>query len=258
MPRNKFETYIHLSPSIPSSTETQQFLVLVFEKFRWFTPIRYGDADLSEPLPPGKLDLGTLIDYYEEHGKLCVAAKTDRDFIWVFSRGSGPGLYTGKIVWATSALCDSKASWYAAHIEQVKELMQLFQSPLATAALASDFERKCWRWVQEGMGETLTPTVRGYGEGLAGLFWRNFYGPPFVRMFGERLGALPPECRRPLGEDIVLVQPYELPTQAGTESGTARERELISLLGPECFYDHEHHTLPTRRPVLDALGQSVH
>jgi hypothetical protein len=38
----------------------------------------------------------------------------------------------------------------------------------------------------------------------------------------------------------------------------ARERELISLLGPECFYDHEHHTLPTRRPVLDALGQPLH
>ncbi|WP_257460285.1 hypothetical protein [Archangium lipolyticum] len=43
--------------------------------------------------------------------------------------------------------------------------------------------------------------------------------------------------------------------QAGTESGLARERELISLLGPECFYDHERLTLPTRRPVLDAPGQ---
>ncbi len=100
--------------------------------------------------------------------------------------------------------------------------------------------------------------MRDYSEGLAGLFWRNFYGPPFVRMFGERLDALPAECRKPLGEDIVLVQPYALPTEAGTEAGRARERELISLLGPECFYDHEHHTLPTRRPVLDALGQPLH
>jgi len=54
------------------------------------------------------------------------------------------------------------------------------------------------------------------------------------------------------------VQPYELPTEAGTEAGIARERELISALGPECFYDHEHLTLPTRRPVLDALGQPLH
>jgi hypothetical protein len=101
-------------------------------------------------------------------------------------------------------------------------------------------------------------TVRDYSEGLPGLVWRNFYGPPFVRMFGEHLDALPPECRQRLGEELVLVQPYELPTEAGTEAGTARERELISLLGPECFYDHEHHTLPTRRPVLDALGQPLH
>ena len=34
--------------------------------------------------------------------------------------------------------------------------------------------------------------------------------------------------------------------------------DLITVLGPECFYDHEHHTLPTRRPVLDALGQPLH
>ncbi|HSP80099.1 MAG TPA: hypothetical protein VLQ93_16330 [Myxococcaceae bacterium] len=49
-------------------------------------------------------------------------------------------------------------------------------------------------------------------------FWRNFYGAPFVRMFGERLEALPPECRRAFGEDLVLVQPYELPTEAGSEA----------------------------------------
>jgi hypothetical protein len=257
MPRNKFETYIHLPPGIPSSAEARQFLALAFERFRWFIPSRYGDADLSEPLPPGKIDFGTLIDYYEEHGKLCVAAKTDRDFIWLFPRGSGPGIHTGKVVWVSSAPVE-KAPWYAAHVEQVSELMQLFQSPLATAALASDIERKCWRWVPGGVGETLTPTVRGYGEGLAGLFWRNFYGPSFVRMFGERLDALPPECRQTLGAEFVLVQPYELPSEAGTEAGMARERELISLLGPECFYDHEHHTLPTCRPVLDSLGQPLH
>ncbi|KFA92835.1 hypothetical protein [Archangium violaceum] len=77
-------------------------------------------------------------------------------------------------------------------------------------------------------------------------------------MFGERLDTLPAGSRQSLGEDIVLVQPYELPTEAGTEAGMARERELISLLGPECFYDHERRTLPTRRPVLDAFGQPLH
>jgi hypothetical protein len=254
MPKLNFETYIYLPPDTPTSAGARESLILIFEKFRWFNPLRYGDADLAESIKPSRLNVDALIAYYEEHGKLCVAAKTDRDFIWLMPCKSGPNPFHGQVIWVTSASPAAKASWRAAHVEQVSELMHLFQSPLALAALESDFERKCWRWVREGAGETLTPNVRGYGEGLAGLFWRNFYGPPFVRMFGERLDALPPECRRSFGEDLVLVQPYELPTQAGTEAGMARERELISLLGPECFYDHAHHTLPTRRPVLDALG----
>ncbi|WNG57854.1 hypothetical protein F0U59_26175 [Archangium gephyra] len=146
-------------------------------------------------------------------------------------------------------------------------MMRLFQSPLALAGLEEDVHGKRWRLIHKSIptegGKDFTYseeelTVRDYSEGLPGLVWRNFYGPPFVRMFGEHLDALPAECRQTLGEDLVLVQPYEQPTDAGTESGTARERELISLLGPECFYDHEHLTRPTRRPVLDALGQPLH
>ncbi|MFL5355768.1 hypothetical protein [Archangium sp.] len=161
----------------------------------------------------------------------------------------------------------AKASRRAAHTRQVLEVMLLFQVPLAMAGLETDLHAKHWRDVRKSIpqddGTEFTyseqvATVPDYSQGLAGLVWRNFYGPPFVRMFGERLDALPPECRQTLGEDLVLVQPYELPTEAGTEAGMAHERELISLLGPECFYDHEHHTLPTRRPVLDSLGQPLH
>ncbi|WPB74782.1 hypothetical protein KYC5002_37955 [Archangium violaceum] len=145
--------------------------------------------------------------------------------------------------------------------------MRLVQSPLAFAGLETDLHGKQQRLVHKSIptdtGKDFTWseeefTVRDYSEGLPGLVWRNFYGPPFLRMFGERLDTLPTGSRQPFGEDIVLVQPYELPTEAGTEAGMARERELISLLGPECFYDHERRTLPTRRPVLDALGQPLH
>ncbi|WNG43638.1 hypothetical protein F0U60_05660 [Archangium minus] len=144
--------------------------------------------------------------------------------------------------------------------------MRLVRSPLALAGLDAELHARQWRLVHKNIpaqGKPFTyseevSTVRDYSEGLPGLVWRNFYGPPFVRMFGERLDSLPPGCSQPLGEELVLVQPYELPTEAGTETGIARERELISLLGPECFYDHAHHTLPTRRPVLDSLGQPLH
>ncbi|HYI01296.1 hypothetical protein [Hyalangium sp.] len=97
--------------------------------------------------------------------------------------------------------------------------------------------------------------MRDYSEGLAGLYWRTFLGAPFLRLFGDRLATLPADYRQELSDELVLVQPYELPTHASTPEGDARERQLISLLGPECFYDHERHLKPTRRPEL---GPPVH
>ncbi|MDY7230623.1 hypothetical protein [Hyalangium rubrum] len=131
--------------------------------------------------------------------------------------------------------------------------MRRLDAPLAVSALKEDFKGKTQRWVQDNAGETLTFTVSDYSEGLAGLLWRNFFGPPFVHMFGARLNALPAQFKQNLGEDIVLVQPYELPTQAGTPEATAVERQLISHLGPECFYDPERHLKPGRRPELKPL-----
>ncbi|HEX5744867.1 MAG TPA: hypothetical protein VFZ09_01410 [Archangium sp.] len=249
---------IRLPPGRLSGGLVREVLELALRRFRWFEARRYGYASMKEAIDPAHLDLAPLIAYYEEHGWLCVGAKTDRDFIW-FSPARGAEFpYIGEISWTTSVRSASKAAWSTALVQQVAELMRLVQSPLAQVGMGQDFDRKTRRWIPQEVGELRVITVRDYSEGLAGLFWRNFYGPPFVRMFGERLDSLPAECRQPLGEDLVLVQPYELPTEAGTASGIARERELISLLGPECFYDHEHHTLPSRRPVLDSLGRPLH
>jgi hypothetical protein len=263
----RFNTQLGLPPGRPSSAVIRDFLSLVLCEFHWFEPRRYGYASLKEPIDPSHLDLNALVAYYEKHGNLYVAARTDRDFVSIYPTTTGAPPCTGAISWMTSASSTSKASWRAAHAQQVAELMRLVQSPLALAGMDTDLHSKQWRLIPKSTplegGKEFTYseqefTVRDYSEGLPGLVWRNFYGPPFVRMFGERLGAPPSECRKPLGEDLVLVQPYELPTEAGTEAGIARERELISLLGPECFYDHERHTLPTRRPVLDACGQPLH
>jgi hypothetical protein len=264
MPIKHLEFDISLPPVRPTGEVVSEFLKLILRGYRWFEPRRYGSAALDKELDPAHLDLAPLVAHYEEHGSLCVAARTDRDFIW-FSPilWHSPHRCAGSISWMTSATSASKASWRQALAPQVAELMRLVQSPLALAGLDTDLHGKQRRLVHKSMptdeGKDFTWseeefTVRDYSEGLPGLVWRNFYGPPFVRMFGPRLEALPPECRQQPGGDIVLVQPYELPTAAGTEAGLAREREFISLLGPECFYDHEHRTLPTRRPVLDAPG----
>ena len=263
MPVKYLDLQIRLPPGRPTGESVRDFLDLVLRRYKWFEPRRYGSAALDKPIDPSRIDLAPLVAHYEDRNSLCVAARTDRDFIW-FSptlRDSPP--YTGSISWLTSVTSASKASWRAAHAQQVAELMRLVQSPLAFAGLETDLHGKQQRLVHKSRptdtGKDFTWseeefTVRDYSEGLPGLVWRNFYGPPFLRMFGERLDTLPSGCRQALGEDIVLVQPYELPSEAGM----ARERELISLLGPECFYDHERRTLPTCRPVLDALGQPLH
>ncbi len=258
MPTRYLGTQISIPPRGLTGELVGEFLGIVLRQYRWFAPRRYGSASLANAIAPDHLDIKPLVAHFNEHNSLCVATSTDRDFIWFSPTFPDSPPHAGKISWMTSANSAAKASWRAAHIQQVAELMRLVQSPLARTGLEEDLDRKTRRWVREGAGEKRVITVRDYSEGLPGLFWRNFFGPPFIRMFGQRLDTLPTGCHQRLGEDIALVQPYALPTEAGTETGIARERELISLLGPECFYDHERHTLPTRRPVLDSLGQPLH
>ncbi len=139
-------------------------------------------------------------------------------------------------------------------MSQVAALMRFLNSPLAYTAVKDDLLSKTSRLIPapDGVGQLETYTLRDYSEGLTGLFWRNFYGPLFAEFFGERLRSLPGEFKQELSDGITLVQPYELPTEAGTPEGMARERQIIAQLGPECFYDHEHHRKPTRVPELPA------
>jgi hypothetical protein len=259
MPVQYLSTEIGLPPGPPDGAVIREFLRLIFEKYRWFTPMRYSRfPSWDEKIDPAHIDYDALVSLYERHHSLCVAARTEKDFICIFPGRSESPPYSGTISWDTSVKSASKSSWRAAHAEQMPELMRLLCSPIATAGLAQDREGKIKRLVPHGIGLMETFTVKDYSEGLPGLFWRNFFGPPFVRLFGERLASLPEDCRKPLGDELVLVQPYELPTEAGTEYGNVRERTLIEHLGPECFYDHEHHTPPTRRPVLDHLSALLH
>lgn len=256
------KTTISLPPGIPSAALVCRILRLIFEQYRWFRPMRYGYADLDGKLNPERIDYDTLGAFYEERKTLLVAAKTDRDFILIhpskpYEMPEPEFPYTGSISWMTSAKEATKPTWRQAHLLQVQELMGLMRSPLAQVGTDGDFDRKMRRIVPspDGIGQVEQITVRDYSEGLAGLYWRNFLGAPLIRLFGDRLDMLPAECRQELSDELVLVQPYELPTQAGTSEGDTRERQLISLLGPECFYDHERHVKPTRRPEL---GPPVH
>ncbi|HEX8697636.1 MAG TPA: hypothetical protein VF815_02255 [Myxococcaceae bacterium] len=252
MPVRYLKTRISLPPGLLDGSVVREFLRRAFEEYRWFRPTRFGRASIDRALDPEHIDYDALAAYYEELQDITVAARTDRDYLLIFPAMNTDRIHAGGITWVTSVKEASRHAWRAAHQTQIMEVMQLFGSPLAQSGEGSDLERKKERLVPspDGIGSIQESTVRDYSEGLAGLFWRNFFGPPFVQMFGERLASLPTQFKQDLGGGIVLVQPYELPTQAGTPEGDALERRIIDHLGPECFYDHERHLKPTRVPLL--------
>ncbi|MCP3140087.1 hypothetical protein [Pyxidicoccus xibeiensis] len=245
-------TRINLPPVPPTSSEVRALLRRIFEDYRWFHPVRYDRFGHDGRLDPRRIDYDALVASYEEKRSLMVLAWTDRDFISLSPTRPGAPPFVGQFAWYTAASEANKTDWQRSHLQQVVELMGLLGASLARTGLADDFQRKGRREVPspDGIGSIETFTVRDPSEGLAGLYWRNFFGPPFVRMFGDRLRSLPPGASQELGSDIVLVQPYELPTQAMTPEGDAAEQRLITVLGPECFYDHEQHRKPTRVPDL--------
>ena len=250
MPVRYLTTRICLPPGLFDGSIVREFLRKTFEEYRWFRPTRFGGAFIDQTLEPEHIDYAALTAYYERHQNITVAARTDRDFLLIYRAKNR--IHAGGITWVTSVTETSRRAWRVAHQTQILEVMQLFGSPLAQSGEDSDIERKKERIVPspDGVGSIQESTVRDYSEGLAGLFWRNFFGPPFVKMFGERLATLPGDFKQELGGGIVLVQPYELPTQAGTAEGDELERSLISHLGPECFYDHQRHLKPSRVPEL--------
>jgi hypothetical protein len=252
MPVRYLTTRISLPPGIPPVSIIREFLRRAFEEYRWFRPTRFARAFIDKPLDPAHIDYEALAAYYERYQNMTVAARTDRDFLLISPAKNTDYVHTGGITWCTSVKEASKRAWRDAHQTQILEVMQLFGSPLAQSGDDDDLERKQERIVPspDGVGSIQEFTVRDYSEGLTGLLWRNFFGPPFVRMFGERLASLPAEFKQDLNGGIVLVQPYELPTQAGTPEGDELERRIIAHLGPECFYDHQRHLKPTRVPQL--------
>jgi hypothetical protein len=250
MPVRSLTTSISLPPGTPDGSLVREFLRAVFEEYRWFRPTRFGGAFIDKPLVPEQIDHKALGAYYELHRNMTVAARTDRDFLLISPAKNR--IHAGAITWVTSVKEASRPAWRTAHQAQIVEVMRLFGSPLAQSTEDTALEGKEHRWVPspDGFGSTRELTVNDYSEGLVGLYWRNFFGPPFVKMFGARLATLPAQFKQELGGGIVLVQPYELPTQAGTAEGDEVERRLIAHLGPECFYDHQRHLKPSRVPEL--------
>ncbi len=101
-------TKISLYPGVPSTERIGRFLRLVFEDYRWFAPERYGLGFMDGELDPRRIDYDALGALYEEKQTLCIAARTDQDFLMIFpakgdtSRTQPEFPYTGTVSWTTS------------------------------------------------------------------------------------------------------------------------------------------------------------
>ncbi|NPC86744.1 hypothetical protein HPC49_52245, partial [Pyxidicoccus fallax] len=204
------DTSFWLPPVPPSAAVVRELLRRVFEQYRWFQPVRYGLVFTDEQLDPAHIDYDAVVSFYARQQGVTVLARTDRDFITLAPTLADSPPFVGRLTWCTSVTAAKAPDWRRAHLQQVTELMRLLDSPLAQASLEDDLQRKTRRLVPapDGFGSIRDFTVRDPSEGLAGLFWRNFFGPPFTRMFGDRLRSLPPDTVQDLGDGRVLVQPY--------------------------------------------------
>ncbi|RUO89419.1 hypothetical protein D7Y11_30405 [Corallococcus sp. AB018] len=243
-------TVFALLPGVPPTNIVRELVCRFFSQGRWFQPVRYGGVGMDERIEPGSFNPDVLAAYYDESRRFFIGAKTDRDFLHFSPARQEKYPFVGSFAWMTSVVEARKAGWREAHLHQVVEIMQLLGSPLAQSGLDEDFERKNYRLVpnEYGFGSERVFNVRDYSEGLSGLYWRNIFGAPFVDLFGPRLDAVPASQRQSLDGGLVLVQPYELPTQAMTPEGDAAEGQLIATLGRESFFDLPTLTKPTRVP----------
>jgi hypothetical protein len=202
-----------------------------------------------------------MVRFYEEKKMLLVNARKAAKAEWLFlpdRRGERLAIGSVSVFWRIGKRLsegDDKR-----HLDLCTKLAKRLQSPYVKACEEGDLQQKTRRIVVRDasllapnappgtMVKQEVPKVRRYREGLDALFWRNFFGPEYVEMFGEILRSLPREVARDLGEGYWLVQPYREPSEAFTDEGRAREQETIAHLGSECFYDDVRERAPVRVP----------
>ncbi len=255
MTMRHLRTSFSLPPGSLPGPVVRSLLQRTFGEYQWFRPTRYGFALLDGIPDPDRIDYDALVGFYEKRQVLMLTTDSEEDHFFLSTRTPGAFPHAGRLNWSTP-MREELPHLHATHAQQVLEFMRLTGAVLVQSGITEDFDRKTLRLIPDpdGFGSTETFTVRDPSEGLAGLYWRNFFGPPFVRLFGDRLLSLPPDTLQELGDGRVLVQPYPLPTQALTPEGTDTEQRLITVLGPECFYDHTHHRKPTRLPDLSTAS----
>lgn len=241
------ETYFDLPARPLSAGAVEALLRRTLEEWRWVTPARYGRLSTDHRLEAGE-GVEALVAFHAREGQLAVKGRGGELIVSARAGGSG-----GYVSWFTSASAAAKPAWRARQGEQMVALAKLLEAPLAYATLQDVYAAKSRREVETEEGTRAVLRLRGYQEGLLGLFWRNVLGPPFTSLMQGRLRALEPAAARELGGGYWLVEPYPAPHDATSAAGQQREAELIAALGADLFYDFVNEEPPARRPALEPL-----
>lgn len=240
------ETVLKLPPGPVSTDGLRGALRLIFEEWHWFEPTRFGRVTPDQDIPSGRPVIDAIMEAVGTNHWVAVGSRGDKHMLLLSMDKARERSHLGRLTWLAPADLGRDPAWREAQAIQNASLMRHLDSPYAYAGLDEDMWRKTHRETADDRGFTIeTFTVRDHGEGVAGLFWRNFFGAPFRELFGDRLKKVSRDL-----EGIALVEPYPDPWAALTDEGRAREEALIEILGRDSFYDHATQSLPTRRPKL--------
>lgn len=246
----QIETNFYLPPGPLPIDVAERLVRLVVQEYAWVTPKRLGRSEADSPIVGDDL-LAAAVTFFEEEGSLCLAGPGGE--LLLNPDRPGQRNTSGFFVWFTDSRKAKKSDWRSSHLQQCGNVARLLSSPVGYSSLSEDYEAKAVRLVPGGDFTEEVQRLRGYHEGLLGLFWRNFFGPPFGALMADRLAALGPPSAHDLGSGYWQLETYERPEEALTEAGIRREKELIAHLGADLFYDTTTETPPARAPRIDGL-----
>ena len=97
----------------------------------------------------------------------------------------------------------------------------------------------------------------GLSKSLPGLYWLNFFGPPYVRLTGEeRLLAAPaPDVERV--DNGVLIALDTDPSHWTLPAYHEKEKNTIDHIGRECFFSRDQPERETKAPDFRAESRSA-
>jgi len=252
------ETTFQLQPGPLATPRAREVLEAVWDFLALSPPFHHGDSGVWIPTPPHD-PVRAIVDHFDARGSVWVFGSSWEEGPWIsispnparsLDGSTGRRNTRGSVAWHVPIEVAQRDSWRDLHRGLMTQIAKILDSPYTVANTDDDDRAKTRRFIPGRGSLNEVSRIRGYHEGLVGLFWRNVFGPLFTDMIGARLRGLPTDVAQDLGDGYWFVQPYERPEQAGTDEAKRREAEVIDAIGREFFYDMTRERPAVRVPAL--------